>query len=144
MMTQITTDLRQTVESARRIRFEPTFPNTATDVQTAINNSINIPKTVIPTPVNFGMSPYLVQLTDTYLAVDTSGGSVTITLQASAARNNTPLTIKDITGNAAANPISLVPNGAETVDTLAPYPMDSNFLAISIIPKTGGGYFVDA
>lgn len=141
-MTTVTTDLRNTIESARRIRYEPTLPITATNVQDAIDQSIVVPPTIHPKSVTFAMSPYPPTNSDSYLAVDTSGGSVTINLQTGAARLGLPLVIKDVTGNAVANPISVVPSGAETVDGLAPYPLDSAFAAVELYPKTAGGYSV--
>lgn len=143
-MTQIATDLRNTIEEARRFRYEPTLPITATDMQGAIDQAILTPKTITLTPVTLAMSPYTPAALETYLLVDTSAGAVTINLPAAAARNGLPLTIKDGTGNAAANPISVVPNGAETIDGLAPYPIDSNFAAVQLVPKPGVGYAIGA
>ena len=140
-MTTITTDLRNTIEEARRFRYEPTLPITATDMQTAIDQSVLQPKTINPTAVNFAMSPYAPTNADSYLLVDTSGGAVVINLQAAALRAGLPLAVKDNTGNAVANPISLVPAGGETIDGLAPYPIDANFAAVQIAPRAGG-YFV--
>lgn len=62
---------------------------------------------------------------DTYL-VDSSGGTVTMTLPAPAA--NIFVKVKDSTGNANTNNILVSPNGAEEIDgTAANYTMDSNF-----------------
>lgn len=140
-MTTILTDLRNTRESARRIRYEPTLPFTATNVQDAIVQANSLPTIVTPTPVTFAMSPYTPTNSDGTLLVNTSAGSVTINLQAASARAGLDLTIKDDTGNAAANPISVVPSGAETVDGLAPYPIDSNYLGATFSPQSGG-YFI--
>jgi hypothetical protein len=88
------------------------------------------------------MSPYTPGPLVTYLAVDTSLGAVTINLATGASRNGISLVIKDVTGNAATNPISVVPSGAETVDGLAPYTIDSPYSAVELYPKTAGGYAV--
>lgn len=141
-MTTIVTDLRNTRPSAREIIYEPNGGITATNVQDAITQAGSQPPVLIPTKVTFAMSPYTVKATDTLLLLDTAGGSITINLAASASRV-LPLEVKDDTGHAATNPISLVPNGAETVDGLAPYPLDSNFIAIKIVPQAAG-YYVDA
>lgn len=140
-MSIVGTDLRVTIESARRIRFEPVAPLTATNVQTAIQQARSLPPDIpASTAVTFAMSPYTVLATDTTLLVDTVGGAVTINMMAAAARTNLPLTIKDDTGHAAANAISVVMSGAETADNLAPYPIDSNFAAVQFVPQAGGYY----
>lgn len=138
-MTIIATDMRSTVEAARRIRFEPSALITATNVQDAIQQSAAI-SVVTPTAVTFAMSPYTVLPTDRVLLVNTSGGAVTINMMAAAARGGLDLTVKDDTGNAAANPISVVRNGAETIDGLTTYPIDSNFGAAQFAPQAGGYY----
>lgn len=141
-MTQIATDLRQTRESAKRIRYEPTAPFTATNVQDAIVQSASVPTVIVPTAVTVAMSPYTPLSTDQLLMVDTSGGPVTIQMPLSATRG-LDLEIKDATGNAAANPISVLRAGAETIDGLTTYPIDSNFAAAKLGLKTGG-YFIHA
>lgn len=138
-MTIVQTDMRNTIEAAKRIRYEPTAPITATNVQDAI---AQVQAEVVPvsTVVTVAMSPYTVLPTNRVLLVDTIGGAVTINMMATAARNGLDLTIKDDTGHAAANPISVVMSGAETTDGLAPYPIDSNFSAVKFVPQVGGYY----
>lgn len=139
-MTTIATDLRNTVESARRIRYEPVLPFTATNVQDAIAQANSLPSSITPTPVTFAMSPYTPTTTDQILLVNTSAGAVTINMPLSATRSGLDLTIKDDTGNAATNAISVVASGAETTDGLATYPIDSNYGAAAFAPQTGGYY----
>jgi hypothetical protein len=59
-----------------------------------------------------------------------------------ALRGGFDITVKDDTGNAAANPISVNRNGAtaETIDGLETYPLDSNFAAARFVPQAGGYY----
>lgn len=145
-MTQIKTDLGNTRESARRIRFEPFGAITSTDVQSAIQQAISLPQLIIQTPVIAGQSPYTVQATDTFLAVDTTAGPVTILMPSGVLRGGIPVTVKDAKGNASVNAISVVPIVGETIDGFTnanPYPMDSNFTAVKFDPQTGG-YLVDA
>lgn len=142
-MVQVSTDLRDTFESARRIRFEPTLPFTATNVQDAIQQGNTFPKTIVVTPVTPGMSPYSPPSDSTILLVDTTAGPVTINLPPGAARNGLELTIKDAGGNASNNAITIVPDGAETIDGLTPMLIDSNFAGLKLGP-TAAGYFVDA
>ena len=151
-MTTMTTDMRETVESARRIRYEPSATIAATDVQTAIEAvqanvvvAAGTPAAIVPKSVTFAMSPYTVLPTDYLLEVDTTGGAVVIQTQASASRNNLPFTVKDIAGNSAVNAISVVRTGAETIDGLTSYPMDSAFDAKTFKPKLAGtGYEVES
>lgn len=142
-MAIISTDIRVTRESAHAIRYYPTLPITATNVQDAIRQDITLPKTVVTTAVTAAMSPYTPTNSDAYLMVNTTGGAVQILMQAAAARAGLPLTIKDANGNSDVNAITVTPSGAETVDGLAPYLIDSKFSAVRFAPKTGG-YFVDS
>lgn len=130
--------LRVTVESARKIRFDPGSPLTATNVQTAIEQALNIAQPPA-TAVNVALSPYTVQTFDRILLVDTSGGPVTINMQQGSTRPF-DLIIKDDTGHAVANPISVVPNGSDTIDGLNPYVMDSNFSETKFGPQASGYY----
>lgn len=141
-MTTIETDLRNTRESARRIRFDPVSSITATNVQDAILQVTSLPTVVVPTPVSFAMSPFTPQATDQILEVDTSGGAVTIQMPLAATRV-LDLEVKDITGNAAANPISVQRAGAELIDGLIIYPLDNAYAAAKFGPKSGG-YYVHA
>lgn len=134
-MALVRTDLRNTRESAKRIRFEPGSGIIATNVQDAIEESAVAIPAIQPT--NVGATPYLVQNTDTVLWVDTSVGPVTINMPVGSARNGRQLQVKDAAGQAAANPISLVVAGAGTVDGLDPYPIDVNYGGVTLYPTTG-------
>lgn len=138
----VKTDIRVTREAAKRIRFYPTPSFSATNVQDAIVQSASIPSTISPTPVTVGMSPYVPLSTDQLLLVNTSAGPVTIAMPLSATRG-LDLEIKDDTGNAAANNISVTFSGGQTADGLAPYVIDGSYGAVKLGPQTGG-YFVHA
>lgn len=140
-MSIISTNLRQTRESARQIRFEPVTPITATSVQTAIQQVVALVIAQVPTPVNFAMSPYTVLPTDLILLVNTSAGAVTINMMPAVARSHAPIIIKDDTGDSGTNQISVVPNGSELIDGLSPYPINGSYSAVEFIPQAGG-YFV--
>lgn len=71
---------------------------------------------IAPTNIGFANSPYVPLVSDSILFVDTSGGPVIINLTAAAARLNRPLSIKDVTGNAVANNVTINRSGAETID----------------------------
>lgn len=151
-MSIVTTDLRQTRPSAREISYSPVSPLTAYTVQNAIEqtqaeivilqgavvaNTLK-PPAIVATPVNFAMSPYTVLATDYLIEVDTVGGAVTINLALAATRGNLEVEVKDVSGHATANNISVVAAGAETTDGLATYPIASDFGAYHFKPKTGG------
>lgn len=140
-MTTVATDLRQTRESARRIRFEPIGTITATNVQDAIAQASAAAGVPVSTPVNAAMSPYAVLPSDRVLLVDTAGGPVVITMMAAAARNGFDLTVKDDTGNAGgANTIAVTRSGGDLIDGLTVYPLDSNYAAARFVPQVGGYY----
>lgn len=151
-MSQMVTDMRETRESARRLRFEPSASITATNVQTAIDAvaaaavvAAGTPPAIVPKAVNFAMSPYTVLPTDYLLEVDTTGGVVVIQTQASASRSNLPFTVKDIGGNSAVNAISVLRTGAETIDGLTTYPIDTPYQSFTFKPKlAGNGYEVES
>lgn len=95
-----------------------------------------------PTKISSVNSPYTPLPTDTYLYVDTAGGPVTINLATSASRNGVPMRIKDATGHAAANNITIKPVGGgapETVDgftNAAPLVLKANYDGVSLSPNT--------
>ncbi len=144
-MSVVQTDLRQTRPSAREISYSPVTPLTAYNVQNAIEQvqaeviaNAAKPPAIVATNIAFAQSPYTVLPTDYLIEVDTVGGAITINLALAATRNNLEVEIKDVTGHATANPISVVRAGAETIDGLTTYPIASDFGAYHFKPKTGG------
>lgn len=91
---------------------------------------------VLGTSITIASSPYTVVAADTMLYVDTSGGAVTILLQPSAARIGVPLSIKDVTGNALTNNVTITPNGAEVIDGLTSYPLNFAYAGVRLNPRT--------
>lgn len=140
-MSIVRTDLRTLRESAREIRFYPTGPITATNVQDAVIQGNVNPPAITPTPVTSAQSPYNVMPTDLILAIDTSGGPVTVNMQSGSARS-ADLEVKDVSGNAATNPISVVMVPGQTADGLNPYPIDGNYGGATFKPNGSAGYFV--
>jgi hypothetical protein len=139
-MSVVATDLRVTIESARRIRFEPVSGITATNVQEAIRQAAVI-FAPVPTPINFGMTPYQVQPTDRILLVDTSGGPISIVMPAAAARSGLDLEVKDITGNADPNNITVTFASGGTVDGLAQVVINNPFGYFKFNPIAAGNYY---
>lgn len=78
--------------------------------------------TNITTP---GAYPYTVLATDLLVLVDSAGGARTINLPA--ASSKFAVYIKDAAGNAAANNITITPNGAEKIDTAGSLIINTNF-----------------
>lgn len=141
-MAVISTDMRETKEIARRLHFEATATIAANNVQTAIELAAGGGDPIIPTTVLAGMSPYTPLATDRILLVDTSVAPVTISLSLAAARLGNDLVIKDATGNAATNNITINRGGAELIDGLTSIVIDSPFSTYRLAPKTGG-YILD-
>jgi len=82
----------------------------------------------------FADSPYTVLITDDYISVDTSAGTVVINLLALATAPRKPLSIKLSTG--APNVVTLTPNGSDTIDNAADLSIASNGNAEKIVPFT--------
>lgn len=143
-MSVVRTDLRDTRQRAKEIAYYPTSTLTGRNVQDAIDQvqagvvaNTAKPPAIVPKTITVADSPYAVQSTDYLLLVDTSGGPVTINMQAAAARSNLEVEIKDL-GSASTNAISVVRSGAETIDGLATYPINTDFAAYHFKPVTGG------
>jgi hypothetical protein len=108
-------------------------------------NTVTINAVVVGSPytnVTHGMSPYTVLNTDYYLSVDCSGGTVTLDFP------NAPMAkqvwiVKDRTGNAATNNISIsTPGGTVTFDGQTTYTINTNFEAIQLLANATPTYEV--
>ena len=153
-MSTIQTDMRDRMEwmQASRIPYEASAGITADNVQDAIEAvqanaaaAASSPPAITPKSITFAMSPYTILPTDYLLEVDTTGGVVVLNTGASAARGNRDFIVKDIAGNSAVNAISVVRTGAETIDGMTTYPMDTPYDAKTFTPKlAGNGYEVSA
>lgn len=85
------------------------------------------------TPVNHGASPYTVLITDDFLAVDTSGGVVTVKLPNAPATGKVYI-VKDSKGTAVASNISVTTvGGVVTIDGQTTYTMATNYQSIQVI-----------
>lgn len=94
------------------------------------------------TNVTSAMSPYTVLTTDYYISVNSSGGAVTLNFPNAPVANRTWV-IKDRTGNAATNTITLTtPGGAVTFDGSTTYTIVSNFGAINLLANATPTYEV--
>jgi hypothetical protein len=85
------------------------------------------------TYIDVTTSPYVVLTDDVYLSVDTSGGPITIQFPNSALSGE-PYIVKDRTGNAATNNITVTTvGGSVTIDGVTSFVMDSAYQSISIV-----------
>lgn len=141
-MPVISTNLRNTRESARLLRTEVANGVTQTNVQKALEQIASSPAAVNPTSVTAAGSPYVPLSTDTVLYVDTTAGPVVINLRPAVQRLSVPLAIKDIGGAAFTNNITINPSGAETIDSLLAFPINSDFGGVVLNPRSGVGYTV--
>lgn len=140
-MSIVKTDLRVTRERAAQVRYYPTPGITATNVQSAIGQAATA-SVPTPTTVTFAMSPYVALPTDRILLVNTAGGPVAINAGGGAARNGLDLEVRDITGNAAANNISVSYTG--TVDGLpSPIAINAPFGGYVFKPLASGNWYLE-
>jgi len=94
------------------------------------------------TNVTHLMSPYTVLSTDDYISVDCSGGVVVLNFPNAPAAATTWV-VKDRTGNAFTNNISITtPGGTVTFDGLTTYKIISNYGAINLIANSTPTYEV--
>lgn len=141
-MTTISTNLRNTLESARRTRYDPSSVNTATNVQDAINNMLaGLPAstTVVATGA--------IAVTDINVQTN-QAAPITLTLPNSVAwaaasgKYGLPLSIFDISGNAETNTVTINPAGGQTISGLAALTIAVSYTGFRLEPKFGGGWIV--
>lgn len=76
------------------------------------------------------------------LVKQTVAQAVNVILPAAASRLGVPVTIKDLAGVAAADPLTVTPNGAETIDGRATFPIGNNHACVTFNPIATGGWWV--
>jgi hypothetical protein len=97
-----------------------------------------------PSQLRVTASPKAVGGSDRILNCSVAG-ALTVNLPAAASRLGLPLTIKDVSGAAGANNITIAPNGAETIDGGANYIIGVNYGAVTLYPfndGVGSGWFI--
>lgn len=81
-------------------------------------------------------------LTDQVLLVN-AAGAVNISLPASVTRFGLgPYTIKDISGAAATNNITITAAGGDTIDGQATYTINDDYECLTVYPLVNGGYWI--
>jgi hypothetical protein len=113
---------------------------------TNASNSITISATgtttLTVTPVNFAASPYTVLGTDEFLAVQSSGGAITIRLPNAPATGRV-YTIKDVSGSASTNAISITTvGGAVLIDGVTTTKILGNYGSINVLFNGVSGYSI--
>lgn len=85
------------------------------------------------TSVNHAASPYTILSTDDYISVDCSGGVVTLNFPNAATLGRSYI-VKDRTGNAATNNITITtPGGTVTFDGSTSFVMNTNYESVNIL-----------
>lgn len=105
-----------------------------------LNMAIN-PAVVSTTAIDDTDSPYTVLDADRVILVDCSGGAVTLDLPAAATATGRVIAVKDSSGDAATNNITIDGNASETIDGSATYVFSSNYLAAAFL-STGTEWLV--
>lgn len=82
-------------------------------------------------------TPYVPLSTDAFLEVNFAG-AVAINLPTAASRAGYPLKIKDISGVAHTNNITITPNGAETIEGSTSLVIQNDWQGYTLYPITGG------
>jgi len=82
-------------------------------------------------------TPYVPVTTDALLLVNFAG-AVAINLPSAASRNGYPLAIKDISGNAHTNIITINRNGTDTIEGATSITINADYGGWSLYPVSGG------
>ena len=85
-------------------------------------------------------TPYVVQDSDTILLM--GAGSAVVTLPAIATHLSGHLAIKDVVPKATATPLTVNPDGAETIDGAASLSISSNYASVTLVADGAEWYIV--
>lgn len=146
-MTIISTNLGNTIESARRTRFDPAPGNSATNVQDAIAGFGSGFLPDVPTTPPFTASGSIP--VTTIVAQTDQSAPITLTVPdaASWAANNSkwgiPLSIFDISGAASTNNVTINFTGADTASGLSSLTIATDYGGVLLEPKSGGWVVVN-
>jgi hypothetical protein len=90
-----------------------------------------------------GTGTYPVAVTDNIILINkTVPAANSVQLPAASSRGGFPITIKDLKGDAATNNITVLPNGAETIDGLLSVVINSNYGSYKFYPAQNGWFIL--
>lgn len=106
-------------------------------VFTDLSNALTLLGTQLYSTTPVTTTPYVPLSTDATLLVNVGGASV-INLPSAASRDGYPVLVKDTSGAAATNNITINRDGTDTIDGLTNIKITSNYGAYWLQPITGG------
>ncbi len=104
---------------------------------TDISDALTLLGTQMSGTTTVSSTPYVPISTDAMLIVSVAG-AVTINLPAASSRNGYPLTIKDVSGAANTNNITINRDGADTIEGLTSITIATDWGGYNLHPVTGG------
>lgn len=147
-MTQIATNLGNTREESRQMRFEPVGTISAVNVQKAIEEVSSETPDTPPAPTVVTGAAAVIPSTAAFVYVNFAG-TVALTLPDSTAwlaanQLGLPLTIQDISGNAndTTNKITITRAGADTINGATSVEIVSPFGGYKLRPPAGGSWAI--
>lgn len=109
-----------------------------TDISEALSQ---IGPSIFDTPTNVTGAAYTVTATDTYIRVN-HAGAVAIQLGDADARANLKLRVKDVSGAAGSNPITMTRLGSDTIDGQTTLQILADWGTWELLPLNGGNWNV--
>ena len=131
-------------EKARRVRVEPTTTVGGNIVATNVQEALQDLDSAIQTgkgqlDIITAAGAVNVGTLEAGVAINkTVGAATTVNLPAACVRNGLPVIVKDMKGDAATNNITVVPNGADTIDGHANDVIAINLASRTYRPVAGG------
>ena len=146
-MSIVRTDLGNTRESARRLRFEPSGDMTQTNVQKEIEElDGRIPPSAPNSRTITTAGDVTLLATDVVVFFNKNAGAVNLPTSASWAaqwiKSDFVLTLVDASGAASSNNLTVTPNGAERIDGLTSIPINTDYGVLKLKPLPAGGWAV--
>lgn len=88
-------------------------------------------------------SPFSVLNTHSFLAVDTSASGKTLNLpSASSAGLGTTIVVKDVSGKAQSNIVTIVPSGSDKIDGQSTFGLNSNYASLTLVATSSTAWSV--
>jgi hypothetical protein len=144
-MTTVRTDLRNTRESAQRIRFEPSGDMTQTNVQKEIEElDGRIPASAPNSRTVTTSGDVTLLVTDVVVYFNKNAGAVNLPSSVSWAaqwvKSDFDLVLIDVSGAASSNNLTATPNGTEKIDGLSSVTINTDYGVLTLKPLPAGGW----